>query len=62
MTYKHECRNCHWSVRKYKGMLCACLNSGRTNVNEKDWCMKWEAEDEQQLERVQGLQNVLREE
>ena len=43
MTYKHECNNCRWALRKYTGPVCTNSKSGRKNVNERDWCMRWEA-------------------
>ena len=45
MTYKHECRNCRWSVLKFDNrFVCSNVKSGRNNVDISDWCGKWEAE------------------
>ena len=45
MTYRHECRNCKWSVLKFtNNVVCTNVRSGRTNVDIRDWCGKWEHE------------------
>lgn len=45
MTYRHECRNCKWSVLKFtNNVVCTNVRSGRNNVDIRDWCGKWEHE------------------
>lgn len=52
MTYKHECNNCRCALRKYTGPVCTNSKSGRNNVNERDWCMRWEAEHDARKESI----------
>ena len=46
MTYRHECRNCRWCYQvTYERHRCAKADSGRNNVDVRDWCGKWEHEE-----------------
>lgn len=46
MTYRHECRNCRWSLLTFGDKIkCVNVRSGRNNVQINDWCGKWEHEE-----------------
>ena len=60
MTYRHECRNCRWCYQvTYDRHRCAKADSGRNNVDVRDWCGKWEHEETKQSEQAQ---NAIRKE
>ena len=45
MTYRHECRNCRWSVLTFTDRIkCANAQSGKDNVGVSVWCRCWEHE------------------
>lgn len=47
MTYRHECRNCRWSLLTFGDKVkCTNVRSGRINVDIRDWCGKWEHEND----------------
>lgn len=50
MTSKHECRNCRYSVKCYKGLVCSNPESKRHTIRLNDWCGKWkEAHNESRI-------------
>lgn len=44
MTAKHDCMNCKWSYKAREGVRC----SKTAKPEVKQWCGKWEHEDEGQ--------------
>ena len=56
MTYRHECRNCRWSVLSFNDNLhCVNVQSGRDNVDIRDWCGKWEHENTEAEDDGKGI-------
>lgn len=56
MTMRHECRNCKWSVLTFGDKVrCSNVRSGRTNVDIRDWCGKWEHENTEAEDDGKGI-------